>query len=175
MPESRVRGCRRRATARCRSISLRRRRTYYVEESHGSLPNNSHGGHAVIDLPPHDSAVADANGAANAVPGGVTEKTLRTADQAQGWGKMTLPSGVNSGRHAAIEAAVIEASLEFNRRADSRARCPQQRDHGPQPAALDRDRLARASINRSERATHWLLGIFKKWKPAGARSPSTNG
>jgi pimeloyl-ACP methyl ester carboxylesterase len=142
-------------------------RTYYVVESHGSLPNNGLVGRAVVDILRNGATpLLPVQWPATRSSRRVTEKEMRTAVQRKAWNRMT----------AAERRAFWEGMLQIQPRAKGGQTPP------PAPPApvggkhiiMGRSarrpieiRLAKGSITEAN-ARALVLGIFKNVEPAGA-------
>lgn len=143
--------------------------TYFVEESHGSLPNNSTVGHAVIDLLRNGTtAQLPMQWVGKRAAHRVTEKSLRTPIKRKAWSKMTLAE-----RREFWEGMLQtkpQSSKAASRPAATAAPAQDKRSNvivGRSERRPIEIRLAKGSITEAN-ARALVLGIFKNVEPAGA-------
>ena len=143
-------------------------RTYYIVESHGSLPNNTLAGRAVIDiLRTGTTALLPTQWTVSRGSRRVTEKEMRTPVKRKSWSRMTTAerrafwegmlqiappakAGAAPAREAAISAPTGRSRVILGRSAQ-------------RPIEI---RLAQGSITEAN-ARALVLGIFKNVEPAG--------
>jgi hypothetical protein len=145
-------------------------RTYYIVESHGSLPNNGLAGRAVLDiLRSGTTALLPTQWPAVRAERTVREKEMRTPVERKAWSRMTRDE-----RRAFWEGMLQmpedgPATAKTGGRTVPAVPVVPGRDHvilGQRPRRAIEIRLAKGSITEAN-ARALVLGIFKNVEPAG--------
>jgi pimeloyl-ACP methyl ester carboxylesterase len=141
-------------------------RTYYVVESHGSLPNNGLVGRAVIDILRSGMTVLlPTQWPSTRASHTVREKEMRTPVRRKAWGKMTRAE-----RREFWDGMLQTSNGAATARTPATAPpAPSSNGHvimGQRPQRAIEIRIAKGSITEAN-ARALVLGIFKNVEPAG--------